>query len=222
MSPRLAVLPAEARPQLPRIVALSATFTIHVVGFALLAMPISRPIESFEREVDSPMVWIEAPPKPEPLPAVPIPPTIKKTKPVTRPRPEPISTAPVFERVALPEPALDLPVIDPPIDASEAFESTIDTGPVDAGRLGIVFGPAPGYPISAIRKQLEGEVLLKILVDERGRATSVEVVDSSGHRVLDEAARKAVMKWRFKPAMRGGVAVPAYGTVPVVFSLARG
>ena len=80
MSPRLAVLPAEARPQLPRIVALSATFTIHVVGFALLAMPISRPIESFEREVDSPMVWIEAPPKPEPLPAVPIPPTIKKTK----------------------------------------------------------------------------------------------------------------------------------------------
>ncbi|MBE2211979.1 MAG: TonB family protein, partial [Xanthomonadaceae bacterium] len=43
---------------------------------------------------------------------------------------------------------------------------------------------------------------------------------SSGHRVLDRAAREQVLrKWKFVPARRNGRAVRAVGTVPVAFTI---
>jgi protein TonB len=48
----------------------------------------------------------------------------------------------------------------------------------------------------------------------------VQVERSSGHRVLDAAAKEQVLaKWRFKPAMQDGRAVQAIGLVPVEFNL---
>ncbi|PSD11028.1 energy transducer TonB, partial [Stenotrophomonas maltophilia] len=48
----------------------------------------------------------------------------------------------------------------------------------------------------------------------------VSIERSSGSRSLDQAARQQVLRhWRFEPAQRDGVAVPAIGMVPVQFSL---
>ena len=53
-----------------------------------------------------------------------------------------------------------------------------------------------------------------------GAPLEVVVQKGSGNRSLDRAAREHVLaKWRFKPAMRNGQAVQAYGLVPVVFSM---
>jgi periplasmic protein TonB len=63
-------------------------------------------------------------------------------------------------------------------------------------------------------------VTLRVLVDVDGRPIDVQVEHSSGHRVLDAAAKKQVLaKWRFRPAMQDGQVVQAIGMVPVVFSL---
>jgi protein TonB len=69
---------------------------------------------------------------------------------------------------------------------------------------------------------MEGTVILQVLVGSDGRALEVRVHQGSGHRLLDDAARRQVLRhWRFRPAMQDGRAVQAIGLVPVEFRLGR-
>ncbi len=52
-------------------------------------------------------------------------------------------------------------------------------------------------------------------VDEQGRVVGAQVL--AGEERLAEEARRAVLRWRFAPARKNGVAVPASVEVPVVF-----
>ena len=79
--------------------------------------------------------------------------------------------------------------------------------------------PLPSYPFAARRRGLEGKVLLRVAVLPSGAAASVTVESSSGHRILDRAAREAVRRWRFTPATRAGRPVEAEVRVPVTFKL---
>jgi protein TonB len=112
----------------------------------------------------------------------------------------------------------------PPIDVPPSEEVTyiapVDTGPLAMERLDYASAPPPPYPPEAARRRLEGTVLLQVLVDVDGRPLEVLVQRSSGHRALDDAARKFVLKrWMFKPAVRDGQPVQAIGLVPVKFSM---
>jgi len=77
----------------------------------------------------------------------------------------------------------------------------------------------PRYPSKARRLGLEGRVVLRVVVDADGNATSVDVAHSSGHAILDRAARKAVKRWRFQPARQRGGATASTVDVPVSFRL---
>lgn len=77
----------------------------------------------------------------------------------------------------------------------------------------------PTYPVSARRRRLEGLVLLEVTVDPEGYPSLVDVKKSSGHQVLDDAARGAVEEWRFVPAEEGGLMIAAKVDVPIRFSL---
>ncbi len=77
----------------------------------------------------------------------------------------------------------------------------------------------PGYPLAARRLGLEGRVLLRVEVDRTGAVKHVAITKSSGHRLLDEAARRAMDKWRFLPAMVNGEAASGAVDVPVSFRL---
>jgi protein TonB len=79
--------------------------------------------------------------------------------------------------------------------------------------------PAPAYPAAARRRNQEGTVIVSASVNERGRVESAEVKESSGSRVLDAAALKAVHGWEFEPARRGAAAVASTVEVPVIFKL---
>jgi periplasmic protein TonB len=59
------------------------------------------------------------------------------------------------------------------------------------------------YPEGARREGIEGTVLLSIVVDIDGRVTSAKVLSGPGHG-LNEAARDAIGKFRFKPAIKSG------------------
>jgi outer membrane biosynthesis protein TonB len=52
----------------------------------------------------------------------------------------------------------------------------------------------PEYPELAGRARVEGEVTLKISVNEEGDVSNVEVI--SGHQLLRQAAVDAVKQWR--------------------------
>ena len=79
--------------------------------------------------------------------------------------------------------------------------------------------PRPAYPPLARRRGEEGQVLLRVLVSTAGRAAQLELQQSSGSALLDEAAQAAVRQWKFVPAQRGGVAVESRVLVPIVFRL---
>lgn len=79
--------------------------------------------------------------------------------------------------------------------------------------------PKPVYPLASRRLGEEGKVLLRVKVSPDGTALSVEIKQSSGFPRLDDAARDAVVRWRFVPARRGDEAIESWVTVPIVFSL---
>lgn len=78
--------------------------------------------------------------------------------------------------------------------------------------------PAPNYPPSALRAGISGAVVLRMEVGVDGKPGDVEVVTSSRNRDLDREAVRTVRRWRFQPAMRDGVPVPAVVRQTINFS----
>ncbi len=79
--------------------------------------------------------------------------------------------------------------------------------------------PLPRYPYLARRHGQEGRVVLRVLVTAAGDAKAVFIRRSSGYRLLDEAALKAVGTWRFVPARKADMPVAGAVDVPVSFRL---
>jgi protein TonB len=80
--------------------------------------------------------------------------------------------------------------------------------------------PAPRYPARAQRRGWQGRVLLRLAITAAGKVGNVSLVQSSGHAVLDRAAKLALKYWRFDTASHGaGPRIIAEVMVPVVFRL---
>lgn len=79
--------------------------------------------------------------------------------------------------------------------------------------------PPPTYPRLSRRLREEGTVMLELLVLEDGSVTELIVKTSSGYPRLDKAAVKAVSKWRYVPASRGGETIAFRYQQPVQFSM---
>lgn len=77
----------------------------------------------------------------------------------------------------------------------------------------------PEYPALARKRGWEGKVLLAVEVASDGFVQAVRVQTGSGHDLLDEAALRAVRKWRFQPGTRDGEPVAMQVLVPVHFIL---
>ena len=87
-------------------------------------------------------------------------------------------------------------------------------------RLALVRRPGLHAHRHQLRRGEQGTVVLRVRVDERGAPVEVTIERSSGYRDLDRAARDTVAdRWRFHPAQRDGPPVPAWGLVPVRFTL---
>ena len=81
------------------------------------------------------------------------------------------------------------------------------------------YNPAPAYPRVAHRRGWEGIAELNVKVLSNGRVGEVQLKNSSGYRSLDNAARRAILTWRFNPAIRYGREVESWVVVPVHFVL---
>ncbi len=76
----------------------------------------------------------------------------------------------------------------------------------------------PSYPYGAQQAGVTGEVVVEVVVDERGRVTDAKAI--SGHALLRQAAVSAARAWRFRPyrpTKLDGVPVQAVGTITFVF-----
>jgi len=79
----------------------------------------------------------------------------------------------------------------------------------------------PRYPPLSKRLHEQGEVRLRVELDENGRIDRVTIVRSSGSERLDEAARTAIQSWRCRPARLDGRPVRAVALQSLAFELDR-
>ncbi len=80
---------------------------------------------------------------------------------------------------------------------------------------------APIYPSFMKNMQIEGTVILNVVILENGLVGDVSVITSAGEGTngLDQAAITAVKKWEFEPAKSGNIPVKCRVSLPFVFSL---
>jgi protein TonB len=157
----------------------------------------STPIEATLLEAPAPAS--ESPPPPVPQIVSVTPPTVEP--PLITLMEEPSSNA-ITVAVAEERP--------PPAPAPAAPRIVTEVAYVEA--------PRPRYPPESRRSGEEGLVVLRVLINELGRAARIEIERSSGHSRLDEAARLAVQRARFRPYVENGVARMALATIPIEFS----
>ena len=114
-----------------------------------------------------------------------------------------------------------------------------DPGPVEERPAGPTVGPKtvrfvePEYTREARRKRVRAELVVKVLVDEKGQVRETEILerfllDKEGEGKtpvemlgygLEEAAIAAAERWVFRPARRDGRPVPAYTTLTFTFGV---
>ena len=127
-------------------------------------------------------------------------------------QPHPDITPPVVPSIEGTQP---MPTTPPSVAPGDSADTTM---PVEAT---LAYRSAPlQFPAQALRRHMQGTVLLRVLVDENGMPVRVEVEQGSGYALLDRSAREQVLAhWRFQPAMLDGHAVHDWARVPVSFVL---
>jgi len=93
----------------------------------------------------------------------------------------------------------------------QGAEMDLGGAPSDGDVLPLVRVP-PQYPRSALRRGIEGWVILEFDITKEGTVTNARVVQADPEGIFDRAAKNAVEKFKYKPrvvngkpAMRRGV-----------------
>lgn len=76
----------------------------------------------------------------------------------------------------------------------------------------------PDYPDSLRGQGIEGDVIIKVLIDRDGSVASSQVIQSA-HPVLDDLALAAARECRFEPGRQRGIPVKAWMAIPYKFRL---
>ena len=79
--------------------------------------------------------------------------------------------------------------------------------------------PKPAYPTLSRRLGEQGKVVVRVLIDANGAPQQAEIQQASGFERLDQAALGTVLRWRYVPGQRGGVAQAMWFNVPINFVL---
>ena len=87
----------------------------------------------------------------------------------------------------------------------------VDTEPVAIQKV------SPVYPDRAREANVDGTVIMRVLVCEHGRVIEARIKKSIA--MLDASAFDSVRRWRFTPATRDGKNVSRWIDVPLKFTL---
>jgi protein TonB len=111
-----------------------------------------------------------------------------------------------------PAPTISLQGTDSPSYARAFGERIIPASPA-----AVFHNRPPAYPEEAAVNGQHGTVVVVIHVSPAGTAAGVDLLRSSGYVLLDRAAREAVLRWRFLPAVKGGHPVASDMTMEFIF-----
>ncbi len=208
-----------------------AVVVFHVVALWLLQTGLLRrtvemivPAQVLAEFIEPPQPRDEPPPPPPPEPR----PQLKP--PVIAPAPQPVAMA---DRAPAPnapvgtiEPPAPLPpvtaVVAPAPPAPVATPSAPPAPPrieLPSSDADYLQNPKPPYPPVSKRLNEQGTVIMRVLIDVDGLPQKAELRKSSGFDRLDQSAAATVMKWRYVPGRRAGVAEAMWFNGPINFVL---
>ncbi|HXG28294.1 MAG TPA: TonB family protein [Nevskiales bacterium] len=159
------------------------------------------------------------PSRPQPAP----PPASARSEPA---RPQAVATLPE-PQTQTPHEVIPDPV--PPAEAPSADEAPLAAAATPAaeatGEL-LIQEPRfrrppqpPAYPRQSRLRGESGTVLVRARVEADGSLSEVQLLVSSGYRLLDRAALAAVRQWEIEPWRQGERRLAAWVELPVVFRL---
>ena len=73
------------------------------------------------------------------------------------------------------------------------------------------------YPQEARAANVQGVVVVSLLIDENGQVMKAEAVH--GDKKLVKAALESVKRWRFEPELENGRPVVSRYTLPITFKI---
>ena len=107
-----------------------------------------------------------------------------------------------------------------PLRPKEPFvDGSVLRVPQSAMAANLITSRVPAYPESALAQEIEGPVVMDVVISDTGVVRYVHVID--GDRHLRAAAEDAVMRFRYKPYLLNGSPVEVTTTVRVDFRLPR-
>ena len=210
-------------PAISRNAAIALCVVLLHVGFiyALYSGLLNRAVELIV-----PVVMLSQliePPKPKvvPPPLPPSPPQVKKA--ITQ---APTAAAPLPKAINDPTPAPNAPTgsvtpqpepapISAPVAAATAGPPSPPAVQMPSSDADYLQNPKPAYPAISRRLNEQGRTTIRVLIGADGLPQRAEIGKSSGFSRLDDAALATVMRWRYVPGKRGGVAEAMWFNVPI-------
>ncbi len=78
----------------------------------------------------------------------------------------------------------------------------------------------PQYPREALMQGISGWVRVEFTIEPDGSVSNAKVVDAEPRRgIFDREALRAIMRWRFKPKVKDGEAVPSRAGYTIDFKM---
>jgi protein TonB len=177
-----------------------------VVPVELLSQFIEPPAPKVAPQPPAPPVPLEQPKKAiakAPTPEPPLPMAIKD--------PTPAPNAPTGAIVPQTAPA----PIAAPVAAGPAAPPAPASVQMPSSDADYLQNPRPPYPSISRRLNEQGKTTVRVLIGADGQPQRAEIAKSSGFSRLDDAALATVMRWRYVPGKRGGVAEAMWFNVPI-------
>ncbi|MGF1743167.1 energy transducer TonB [Vibrio profundum] len=116
------------------------------------------------------------------------------------------------------------------------ISSSIDGIAINAPALGNALGSSigsnqqamplyrvePRYPSMALKRKIQGHIVLKFNIDEQGRPTDIKVIEAKPKYLFNRDAIQALRKWKYQPKLVDGKAVVQIGrTQRIDFKLSK-
>lgn len=135
-----------------------------------------------------------------------------------------IPTTPTEPGPTHPEPELPKPPVEPPAPPAEPKPQPVPpkpTPPVPKRIVGaeVTYAPEPTIPEDLRSDPFEKTLVVEADVDEAGRATNVQVSETTGVRELDEVGLGTARQYRFHPATVDGTPVVSHVRFRIIFKV---
>jgi periplasmic protein TonB len=135
----------------------------------------------------------------------------KREEKARRERPTQTPNAPQMSRVSVGPATESVQMLTPTVDVRGALQRiSVNVGGSDRDVIPLV-RIEPEYPNRAANRGVEGWVLVQFTITPAGTVKDATAIDAHPKGYFEDAALKAIARWRYNPKVEGGVAVERRG-----------